>query len=47
MSLSAEIRFKKTSKTYNEGDIVKGSVVINSPGEEKIEGLSITIEGFV
>lgn len=47
MVQSLEIRLKKTNKTYHDGDILKGSVVINSLGEEKIEGLALTIEGFV
>lgn len=47
MSQSIEIRLKKTNKTFHEGDIIKGSVVINSLGEEKIEGLALTLEGFV
>lgn len=47
MVQSLEIRLKKTNKTYREGDVVKGSIVINSLGDEKIEGLTLTLEGFV
>jgi hypothetical protein len=47
MSLLVDIRLKRSNKTYNEGEIVKGSVAINSPSDEKIEGLSLTLEGFV
>lgn len=47
MSQSIEIRLRKINKTYHEGDIIKGSVVISSLGEEKIEGLTLTLEGFV
>jgi Vacuolar protein sorting-associated protein 26 len=47
MSVSLEIRLRKQNKTYQEGDLVKGSVVINSSSETKIDGLSISAEGFV
>lgn len=47
MSVALEIRLKKANKTYHEGDVLRGSVVINSSSEEKIEGLSITLEGFI
>jgi hypothetical protein len=47
MSVALDIRLKKANKTYNEGDLVKGSIVINSSSEEKIDGMRVTIEGFV
>lgn len=47
MSVALEIRFKKYNKTYFEGDVLKGSIVINSSSESKIDGLTIAIDGFV
>lgn len=47
MSVSLEIRLRKPNKTYQEGDMMKGSIVINSSSETKIDGLTITAEGFV
>lgn len=47
MSVSIDIRLKKANKTYHEGDLMKGTVVINSSSESKIDGLIINCEGFV
>lgn len=47
MSVSLEIRLKKASKTYHDGDLVKGTVVVNSSSESKIDGLILNLEGFV
>lgn len=47
MSVSLDIRLKKANKTYHEGDLMKGTVVINSSSETKIDGLIINCEGFV
>lgn len=42
-----DIRLRKANKTYHEGDLMKGSVVINSSSESKIDGLTIVCDGFV
>lgn len=47
MSMTMDIRLKKANKTYYEGDLVKGSVIINSTSEAKADGLTVNIEGFV
>ena len=47
MSVSLEIRLKKYNKTYHEGDLLKGVVVVNSSSESKIDGLTIAADGFV
>jgi hypothetical protein len=47
MSVAVEIRLKKANKTYHEGDILRGTIVVNSSSEEKIEGLSVALDGFV
>lgn len=47
MSVSLDIRLRKVNKTYHEGDLMKGTVVINSSSESKIDGLIINCEGFV
>lgn len=48
MSVALEIRLKKYSKTYYEGELLKGSIhVINSSSESKIDGLIISCDGFV
>lgn len=47
MSLTLDIRLRKANKTYHEGDILKGSVVINAPSETKVDGLQIICDGFV
>lgn len=47
MSVAVDIRLRKANKTYHEGDLMKGSVVINSSSESKIDGLTIVCDGFV
>lgn len=47
MSVTLDIRLRKANKTFHEGDILKGSVVINSSSECKVEGLNIVCEGLV
>lgn len=47
MSVALEIRLRKANKTYHEGDVMRGSVVINSSSETKIDGLTITCEGSI
>ena len=47
MSVSVEIRLRKINKTYHEGDLMKGTVVVNASSESKIEGLAICCEGSV
>lgn len=47
MSINLEIRFRKFNKTYHEGDVLKGSVVINSSSDEKIDGLVLFCDGYV
>lgn len=47
MSIALDIRLKKANKTYHEGDLVKGTVLVNSSSETKIDGMTITCEGFV
>lgn len=47
MSIALDIRLKKANKTYHEEDILRGVIVINSSAEEKIEGLSVNLDGFV
>jgi hypothetical protein len=47
MSVSMEIRLKKANKAYHEGDVLRGSVMINASSEEKIDKLLINCEGFV
>lgn len=42
-----EIRLKKHNKTYQEGELLKGSVIINSSSESKIDGLILQCDGFV
>ncbi|XP_070497174.1 vacuolar protein sorting-associated protein 26C [Chironomus tepperi] len=47
MSVTLDIRLKKTNKTYNNGDLIKGVVIINSNSDIKHDGLSLNAEGFV
>lgn len=47
MSVALDIRLRKANKTYTEGDIMKGSIVINSSSETKIDGLAVSVDGFV
>lgn len=44
---SLDIKVKKASKVYNDGDIVKGVVVVNSKGDLSHNGLTLTMEGSV
>lgn len=47
MSVSMDIRLKKANKTYHDGDVLQGTVVINATSETKVDGISITCDGFV
>lgn len=47
MSVSIDIRLRKANKTYREGDLLKGIVLVNSSSEMKIDGLTLNCEGFV
>jgi len=44
---SLDIRLKKASKVYKEGEVVKGTVVVNSKGELGHSGVTVTMEGTV
>jgi len=44
---SLDIRLKKASKVYKEGEVVKGTVVVNSKGELGHSGVTLTMEGTV
>jgi len=47
MSASLDIRLKKISKIYHEGEDVKGCVIFDSRNEAKHEGITLTLEGLV
>lgn len=42
-----EVRLKKASKVYREGELIRGVVSITSKGEISHNGLSLTLEGNV
>ena len=42
-----DVRLKKASKVYREGELVRGVVVVTSKGEISHNGLSLTLEGSV
>ncbi|XP_067132140.1 vacuolar protein sorting-associated protein 26C [Centruroides vittatus] len=42
-----DLRLKKVNKTYQEGENVTGVIVIDSKGEVKHEGITLTAEGSV
>ena len=42
-----DVRLKKASKVYREGDLIRGVVVIISKGDISHNGLSLTLEGSV
>ena len=44
---SVDIKLKRASKVYKEGDVLKGVVVVTSKGELSHNGLSLTMEGMV
>lgn len=44
---SLDIKFKKVSKVYREGDLVKGTVVVTNKGDLSHNGISLTMEGSV
>lgn len=44
---SLDIRLKKASKVYKEGEVIKGVVVVTSKGELSHNGLTLTMEGIV
>ena len=41
------IVLKRASKTYKEGETIKGVVYVNSKGELSHNGLSLTVDGTV
>ncbi|XP_068215359.1 vacuolar protein sorting-associated protein 26C-like [Palaemon carinicauda] len=45
MSLSVEIRLKRPSRIYYEGDIVSGILLLDSKSEAKHDGISLAMEG--
>ena len=44
---SLDVKLKKASKVYKEGDVVKETVVVNSKGELNHNGVTLTMEGMV
>ena len=42
-----DVRLKKASKVYREGELIRGVVVITSKGDISHNGLSLTLEGSV
>ena len=42
-----DVRLKKASKVYREGELIRGAVVITSKGDISHNGLSLTVEGSV
>ena len=44
---AVDVRLKKASKVYREGELIRGVVVIASKGEISHNGLSLTLEGSV
>lgn len=44
---SLDIRLKKASKVYKEGEVIKGVLVVTSKGDLSHSGLTLTMEGIV
>lgn len=44
---SLEIRIKRANKTFKEGDLIAGVIVITSKGELTHNGINLTMEGTV
>lgn len=42
-----EIRLKRINKTYQEEEVLQGSVIVNSSAETKVDGLVLSCEGSV
>ncbi|CAF0836547.1 unnamed protein product [Rotaria sordida] len=47
MSASIDIRLNRQTKTYNENDIIQGTVIISTPTSFKHNGITITVDGSV
>ncbi|CAF1046142.1 unnamed protein product [Rotaria sordida] len=47
MSASIDIRLNRQTKTYNENDIIQGTVIISTPTSFKHNGIIITVDGSV
>ena len=45
--MSLDIKFKKASKVYKDGDLVKGCLEVTSKGDLSHNGVSLTVEGVV
>ncbi len=44
---SLDIKLKKASKVYKDGEVLKGAVVVTSKGELNHQGVTLTMEGTV
>jgi len=42
-----DIRLKRPSKIYHEGESVSGIIVISCPSETRHEGINLTVDGIV
>jgi len=42
-----DIRLKRPSKIYREGESVSGVIIISCPTETRHEGVSLTVDGVV
>ena len=47
MAVSLDIKLKKASKVYKEGEVLKGAVVVSTKSEISHSGLFLTMEGQV
>ncbi|ROT60857.1 putative Down syndrome critical region protein 3 [Penaeus vannamei] len=47
MSLTVEIRLKRPSRIYHEGDNVSGLLVLDSKSEVRHDGITLTMEGVI
>ena len=45
--MSLDIKFKKASKVYKDGDLVKGCLEVTSKGDLSHNGVTLTMEGIV
>lgn len=44
---SLDIKLKKPSKVYKEGEVIRGTIVVNSKGDLNHNGVTLSMEGLV
>ncbi|OQV17939.1 Down syndrome critical region protein 3 [Hypsibius exemplaris] len=47
MSFSLDVRLSKPNKTYRQGELVSGTISVNTPSDCKHDGIGLSLEGTI